>query len=172
MELKKDEAMVTSEGLDLTRLPEGVSFKEIKTHIDERGSVFELYDLRWNWHPAPLVFSYAYTVRPQAVKGWALHKLHEDRYFVLSGELVVVLYDDRPESSTYHQVSKVVLSEFNRRIMNIPRYVWHAVHNVGLKDVLTINFPTIPYDHEDPDKYRLPIDNEYIPYKFNNARGW
>ena len=172
MNLVKDVPTVTSEGFDLTRLPDGVKLKEIKTHIDDRGSVFELYDIRWDWHPEPLVFSYAYTVRPQVVKGWVLHKRHEDRYFVLSGELEVVLYDARPESSTYHQVSKIVLSEYNRRIMNIPRYVWHAVHNIGLKDVMAVNFPTIPYDHNDPDKYRLPIDTDEIPYKFHSARGW
>jgi dTDP-4-dehydrorhamnose 3,5-epimerase len=172
MELIKDIPTVTSEGKDLTKLLDGVNFKQIPTHIDERGSVFELYDTRWNWHPEPLVFSYAYTVRPNVVKGWALHKEHEDRYFVLTGELVIVLYDDRPESSTYHQVSKVVLSEFNRRIMNIPRYVWHAVHNIGLKDAMVVNFPTIPYDHNNPDKYRLPIDTDQIPYRFVDARGW
>lgn len=172
MDLVKDVPTVTSEGMDLTKLPDGVTFKQIPTHIDERGSVFELYDIRWNWHPEPLVFSYAYTVRPQVVKGWALHKKHEDRYFVLMGELIVVLYDARPESSTYKQVSKIVLSEFNRRIMNIPRNVWHAVHNIGLKDALAVNFPTIPYDHNDPDKYRLPVDTDQIPYRFENARGW
>lgn len=172
MSIKKDVAMVSSEGVDLTKLPDGVTFKQIPTHIDERGCVFELYDVRWNWHPEPLVFSYAYTVRPGIVKGWAIHRRHEDRYFVLSGELEVVFFDERPESSTYKQVSKVVLSEFNRRIMNIPRNVWHAVHNIGLKDVLAINFPTIPYDHDDPDKYRLPLDNDLIPYSFKNSRGW
>jgi dTDP-4-dehydrorhamnose 3,5-epimerase len=171
MSFVKDKPTVTSEGVDLTRLPDGVTFKQIPIHIDERGSVFELYDTRWDWHPEPLVFSYAYTVRPNVVKGWAIHRRHEDRYFVLSGELLVVFCDDRPESSTYRQVSKVVLSEFNRRIMNIPRNVWHAVHNIGLKDTLVVNFPTICYDHNDPDKYRLPIDTDQIPYRFENARG-
>jgi dTDP-4-dehydrorhamnose 3,5-epimerase len=172
MNLKKDVATTTSEGVSLAKLPDGVTFKEIPTHIDERGSVFELYDLRWDWHPEPLVFSYAYTVRPRVVKGWSLHKEHEDRYFIMSGELEVVFFDARPESSTYQQISKVVLSEFNRRIMNIPRYVWHAVHNIGLKDAMVVNFPTIPYDHDDPDKYRLPLDTDQIPYRFENVRGW
>jgi dTDP-4-dehydrorhamnose 3,5-epimerase len=106
------------------------------------------------------------------VKGWALHKRHEDRYFVITGELEVVLFDARPESPTFNQISKVVLSEYNRRIMNIPRFVWHAIHNIGPKDVMLINFPTIPYDHNNPDKYRLPIDTDQIPYSFDYSRGW
>ncbi len=172
MHLKKVVATVNPEGKSLAKLPEGVTFKEIPTHIDERGSVFELYDPRWDWHPEPLVFSYACTVRPRVVKGWGLHQRHEDRYFVVYGELEVVFFDVRKESATYNQVSKVVLSEYNRRIMNIPRNVWHAIHNIGQKDVLLINFPTIPYDHRDPDKYHLPLDTEEIPYQFKNSWGW
>jgi dTDP-4-dehydrorhamnose 3,5-epimerase len=35
-----------------------------------------------------------------------------------------------------------------------------------------VNFPTIPYDHADPDKYRLPIDTTLIPFSFGSAHGW
>ena len=32
--------------------------------------------------------------------------------------------------------------------------------------------PTRPYDHANPDKYRLPIDTPLIPYSFGDAKGW
>jgi dTDP-4-dehydrorhamnose 3,5-epimerase len=32
--------------------------------------------------------------------------------------------------------------------------------------------PTRPYDHADPDKYRLPLDNDVIPFRFDEAPGW
>jgi hypothetical protein len=51
----------------------------------------------------------------------------------------------------------ITLSPQNRCLVNVPRNVWHADHNIGTKDVVVINFPTIPYDHKSPDKYRLPI---------------
>jgi dTDP-4-dehydrorhamnose 3,5-epimerase len=35
-----------------------------------------------------------------------------------------------------------------------------------------INLPTCPYDHADPDKYRLPIKNELIPFDFDDGPGW
>jgi len=66
----RDVATVTPEGQPLQRLIEGVSFRELPTHIDERGSVFELYDPNWQWHPEPLVFAYSFTIRPGFVKGW------------------------------------------------------------------------------------------------------
>jgi dTDP-4-dehydrorhamnose 3,5-epimerase len=113
-----------------------------------------------------------FTLRPGMIKGWGLHKEHEDRYFVLFGELEIVLYDDRPDSPTRGLVASVVLSEYRRRLMNIPAGVWHANRNLGSKDVVVINFPTILYEHANPDKYRLPLDTDQIPYKFAPLQGW
>lgn len=169
---KRDIQTVTSEGNPVDPLPHGVTFKEIPTHIDARGSVCELFDSRWDWHPDPLVFSYVFTIRPGMIKGWGMHMQHEDRYLLLQGEMEVVLYDGREDSPTKGLVSKVVLSEFNRRLMNIPAGIWHADHNIGQKEVLVVNFPTICYDHSNPDKYRLPLDTDQIPYSFEKPTGW
>jgi len=57
-------------------------------------------------------------------------------------------------------------------LMNIPAGIWHANHNIGNKDVVVVNFPTRPYQHDDPDKYRLPLDTDQIPYKFEDPHGW
>src|SRR5262245_3433000 len=168
----KDPQTATPEGEPLQRLPAGVTFRDTPLHIDGRGSIRELFDPRWNWHPEPLRYVYSFTIRPGFIKGWGLHQKHEDRYFVLAGELEVVLYDTRPDSPTRGEVSKVVLSEYRGRIMNIPAGIWHANHNIGTRDVLVINFPTLPYDHADPDKYRLPLDTAEIPYRFEGSRGW
>jgi dTDP-4-dehydrorhamnose 3,5-epimerase len=167
-----DVATVNAAGEPLTRLPHGVTFRRAVTHIDDRGSVCEMYDPRWQWHPNPVVFVYMFTLRPGKVKGWGLHKLHEDRYFVLIGEMQIVMYDVRPDSPTKGQLSCVVLSEFDRRLMNIPAGVWHANQNIGTRDAVVVNFPTRPYDHAKPDKYRLPLDTDEIPYKFENVSGW
>jgi dTDP-4-dehydrorhamnose 3,5-epimerase len=169
---KRDAATVSSDGKRLSRLTEGVTFHDVPTHVDQRGSVVELYDPRWNWHPAPLIFAHCFTVRPGYVKGWGLHQTHEDRYFILSGELLLVLFDPRPGSSTYGEVCEIFLSEFNRRILNIPTHVWHAEQNIGPRDAVVIDFPTAPYIHDNPDKFRLPIDTPLIPYSFGDAKGW
>lgn len=137
-----------------------------------RGSVVELFDPRWNWHPDPLVFVYLFTIRPGYIKGWNLHKEHEDRYAILKGEMDVVLFDPRPDSETCGEVCRIVLSEHHRCLVNIPRNVWHADHNIGTTDVVAVNCPTLPYDHANPDKYRLPIDTDLIPYSFGDAEGW
>ena len=169
---EQDVQTVTPQGERVEKLPAGVTFHDVVTHGDERGSVVELFDPRWGWHPDPLVFSYSFTVRPGMIKGWGVHRHHEDRYFILFGEMEVVLYDDRPDSPTYGLVAKIVLTEYRRRLMNIPAGVWHADRNIGSRDVVVVNFPTIQYDHANPDKHRLPLNNDYIPHKFDDPRGW
>jgi dTDP-4-dehydrorhamnose 3,5-epimerase len=78
----------------------------------------------------------------------------------------LIFFDPRPESPTCGEVCRLVLSEQNRFLVNVPVDVWHADHNIGNRDVVVVNFPTIPYDHAAPDKLRLPIDTPLIPYKF------
>lgn len=168
----QDKATVTPGGVRLNSLPAGVTLHDVVTHVDDRGSVCEMFDLRWKWHDDPVEFVYMFTVRPGMVKGWGLHKLHEDRYFILAGEMEVVLYDERPESPTKGLVSKIVLSHFRRQLVNIPPGIWHADHNIGTTDAIIVNFPTIQYNHASPDKYRLPLDTDRIPHKFPGHSGW
>jgi dTDP-4-dehydrorhamnose 3,5-epimerase len=167
----RDVQTVTAEGAPLRRLIEGVTIRDAPTHGDERGSLVEIFDQRWGWHPAAIGSLHCFTIRPGYVKGWGLHERHEDRYFILLGEMELVLFDPRPNSSTYGDVCKIAMSEHHRCLVNIPTHVWHAEHNVGTKDVVVIDLPTAPYDHANPDKYRLPIDTPLIPYSFGSARG-
>jgi dTDP-4-dehydrorhamnose 3,5-epimerase len=168
----KDPPTVSSSGASLAALPHGVTSRNATTHTDDRGTVCEMFDPRWNWHPDPFTFAYFYTLRPGKIKGWGLHLRHEDRYFIMFGEMEIVMYDARPDSPTKGLVGKVVLSEHQRRLVNIPAGIWHANHNIGTKDAVVVNFPTQPYDHADPDKYRLPLDTDQIPYSFDNRQGW
>lgn len=168
-----DPATVETDGTPIHLYADGTREHQSRTHIDNRGSVTELFDTRWGWHPDPINFVYTYTIRPGCAKGWGLHKLHEDRYFLLDGRMEIICYDVRPDSPTCGQISKIIFSPEDPRIISIPAYVWHANINIGNTDVRVINFPTMPYDHEKPDKLRLPIDTPAIPYKMpTGITGW
>lgn len=170
-EPRRDVRTVDDEGEPLGRLPHGMTIRYVPTHTDDRGTVFELNDPRWGWHPDPLVFAYCFTIRPGVVKGWGLHERHDDRYAIMFGEVELVCYDERESSPTFGEVSKVVLSEHRRCVVNVPAGVWHADRNIGSRDAVVVNFPTIPYDHGAPDKLRLPLDTPRIPFRFDQ-RGW
>lgn len=61
---------MSKEGVRVGGLPAGVSTRQAVLHADERGSLCEIYDPRWGWHPEPMVFTYFFTLRPGKVKGW------------------------------------------------------------------------------------------------------
>ena len=167
----RDRQMATADGKLVRRLTAGVQIRPLTTHVDARGSVCEIFDPRWAWHPDPLVFAYCFTIRPGVAKGWNLHRDHEDRYALIQGEMNLVLFDPRPDSPTCGEVCVITLSEHHRCLVNVPVDVWHADHNIGATDVVVVNFPTTQYDHSDPDKYRLPIDTPLISYSFGNVTG-
>ncbi|MBL4811428.1 MAG: dTDP-4-dehydrorhamnose 3,5-epimerase family protein [Rhodobacteraceae bacterium] len=168
---KLDDVTVTKSGESLAPTTYGSVSHNTKTHVDDRGEVTELIDTRWDWHPDPINFAYTYTIRPGYAKGWGLHKQHEDRYFLIEGRMEMVLYDVRADSPTYGKISKIILSKENPRIVSIPRFVWHANANIGEGEVRVINFPTQPYEHANPDKYRLPLNTPHIPYTFKGVKG-
>lgn len=169
---KRDLQTVTPQGEGIEKLIQGVRIHYAKTHSDERGDLCEIYDLAWGLLEAPLVYVYQVTVRPGKVRGWAVHYEQDDRLFVGFGTLKIVLYDAREDSPTHGMVNEVHLSEHNRGLIVIPRGVFHAVQNVGEKLAIFINMPSRPYRHADPDKHRLPPNNDVIPYRFEDRLGW
>lgn len=171
-ELRKDVQTVTSEGESVTPLIHGVVIRQQPTQTDGRGTLCEILDLRWGVADEPIVSVYQFTIRPGKAKGWHLHRLHDDRIFVSRGEIKVVLYDDRDDSPTKGLVNEIHRSELRRDLMVIPSGVFHAHQNVGETDALLVSMPTRAYDHADPDVYRLPLDTDLIPYRFEDRIGW
>lgn len=171
--IRRDTQTVDAQGRRLDPLPDGVVLRDLITHTDDRGTVCELYDDRWGVHPESLVFAYTFTIRPGKAKGWGVHREHEDRYAFLSGELEIALYDGREDSATAGLEARLFLSELHRQLLVIPRGVWHAERNPGTVDARVVNFPTIPYDHANPDKYRLPLDTNELPVDLGpDWQGW
>jgi dTDP-4-dehydrorhamnose 3,5-epimerase len=161
----RDSQTVTAEGRSVQELLEGVRVRPATTQLDERGSICEIYSPAWGFTDEPVVWVYQTTIRPGQAKGWVLHLEQDDRLFFSTGDVKVVLYDARPESPTFGQVNVHCFGESNRGLLRIPAGVYHAIQNVGQHDVVFVNLPTQPYNHERPDKYRLPLDTPEIPYK-------
>src|SRR5579862_3424694 len=169
---KKDVQTVTADGRSIQRLIEGVVIQSATTHVDDRGTLCEILSPSRPPHPAPLVYVYQFTIRPGKIKGWHVHHLHDDRIFISQGHVKVVLYDSRKDSPTFGMVNEIYRAELDRTVMVIPAFVFHAHHNIGSTDALFISMPTRPYQHDDPDVFRLPIDTDQIPYKFEDRKGW
>lgn len=101
-----------------------------------------------------------------------MHTKQDDRIFTSLGAMRWALFDYRKESPTFGMLNHFLISELNRAIMVVPKGVIHAVQNVGRTDAIFVNFPTLPYNHSDPDKYRLPLKNDVIPFNFDDPTLW
>jgi dTDP-4-dehydrorhamnose 3,5-epimerase len=138
---------------------------------DERGEVVEILSEGW---PESLGAStphvYLATIQAGVIKGWVCHKNQSDRSVVLFGRLRWVLYDGRPSSQTFGLLQKLTFTERNRHLVVVPAGVWHAVENVGSGEAAFVNLPTRAYQHDDPDKFRLPLDTPEIPFRFPSRR--
>ncbi|HUQ18453.1 MAG TPA: hypothetical protein VM099_02475 [Gemmatimonadaceae bacterium] len=171
-ELKKDEQTVTPEGAPVKAGIEGVRMRRLITHEDERGEICEIFHFDWGVSDKPLVYVYQTVVRPGKVKGWIVHRNQDDRIFASLGVMQWALYDDRSDSPTYKRLQVFSVGERSRTLFVIPRGVFHAVKNIGRTDAYFVNMPTAPYKHTDPDKYRLPLENDMIPFSFEETGGW
>jgi dTDP-4-dehydrorhamnose 3,5-epimerase len=162
---RDDVQTVTSTGESVQELIDGVVLRRSPTQADERGELTEIYDERWGFTSEEVTYAYFMTLRPGAVRGWSVHLRQADRLFFASGALKVALYDGRENSWSYDRVNVFFLGTHDRALLRIPPGVYHAVKNVGLADAVLVNLPTLPYDHANPDKRRLPVDSDAIPYR-------
>ncbi len=109
------------------------------------------------------------------VDRWHVHRLQEDRFVVLSGEMILALYDGRREVPTFgtlHAIRMVGASDGTgtepRRkqdglthMVTIPAGVYHCIGNLSDRPFILQNFPTQLYNAE--DEGRVPFSE--VPMK-------
>jgi dTDP-4-dehydrorhamnose 3,5-epimerase len=145
------------------KLIDGVITKEIKVNIDERGRLAEILrsdsDIFRKFGQV-----YYTTAYPGVVKAWHYHKIQTDHFFCLKGTARLALYDPREDSPTRGMINEFHVGEHNPLLVIIPNLVYHGFKTISKDEAIMINIPTEPYDHDNPDEYRLDPYNNDIPY--------
>lgn len=149
----------------------GVRIARLVEHVDHRGSLVPFLDPGDPFWSEPLVWGYEYTIRPGRIKGWGMHLRQADRYFVVAGDLRVVLYDGREESPDRGHFCQFHFTEGHAGLLHIPPGVWHATQNWGKTLGRVMNFPTVAFDPEKPDKQRIDPHSAAIPFDFRLRDG-
>ena len=148
----------------------GVEIKQLTKHADERGYLMELMRcddaIFRKFGQAYVSLNY-----PGVVRGWHYHKKQDDYFAVVKGMVKVALYDAREGSPTQGQVNEFFLGEQNNILLKIPVGVMHGYKTVSTEPSLLVNFPTEPYDPQEPDEYRLPWDTDEISYDWDIKMG-
>lgn len=161
---RRDEQTVTAEGAPVQGDLFAVLSRSVTTHVDFRGRLFEVVNFQRDpeFSQDPVIHSYVFTVRTGTLNGWGVHEHKADRYCLVSGETLTLLYDGRPSSPTFQQVQRVMLTPEGTRMVFIPPSVWHLSINLAPAETLLLNCPTRAYD-EAPDRLTLPWDTDRIP---------
>lgn len=145
--------------------------KRLSPHVDHRGGLTAVLDVRDPFWGEPVVYAYEITINPGRIKGWGMHEKQTDRYFTSSGSVRVVLFDGRDGSPSAGTLVELHFSELNPGLVSIPPRVWHAAHNWGDMTARVINFPTRAYDSDDPDKFRIDPHAGVIPFDWQLRDG-
>lgn len=144
------------------RMIEGVQIIPLKQIPDERGKVMHM--LRCDDpHFEKFGEIYFSVVYPGVVKGWHLHRKMTLNYAVVSGNIKLVLYDDRENSKTKGEIMELFIGEDNYCLVRIPPLVWNGFKGIGIKPAIVANCATIPHDPNeivrmDPFKNDIPYD--------------
>ena len=140
---------------------EGVIITPLKQIPDERGKIMHMLK---STDPAFTQFGEIYFsgVYPDVVKAWHIHTEMTLNYAVPIGRIKFVLYDDRPNSSTFGEVQELFIGSDNYCLVTVPPNIWNGFKGCGTEMSLVANCASIPHDPNEISRLD-PIDN-HIPY--------
>jgi dTDP-4-dehydrorhamnose 3,5-epimerase len=142
---------------------DGVKIKKLKAIPDNRGRLMEI--LRCDED----IFEkfgqvYVTTAFPGIVKAWHYHKKQDDHFVCLMGKIRLALYDAREGSKTKGEVNEFILSLDDPFMVKIPKMVYHGFKGIADSESMILNVPTMPYNRNEPDEFRVDALENDIPY--------
>jgi dTDP-4-dehydrorhamnose 3,5-epimerase len=143
----------------------GVNIIQLKLLPNERGRLMEVQRCDDASFPG---FGQVYVTQSfnGVVKAWYRHRVQIDQLAVITGLAKLVLYDDRTDSPTTGVVNEIIMGDLAPKLVQIPPGVWHGFKVIGTTDAFLLHLNTVPFDPDEPDEDRLPINDKSIPYQW------
>jgi dTDP-4-dehydrorhamnose 3,5-epimerase len=98
---------------------------------------------------------YFSTINYNDIKPWKKHKKMTINFVVPVGEIQVVVYDDRENSSTKGKFNSFVFSINNYNRITIPPDVWVAFRGLSKELNLLLNIANIEHDPDEIERLEL-----------------
>jgi dTDP-4-dehydrorhamnose 3,5-epimerase len=112
---------------------------------------------------------YFSVIYPGIIKGWHLHSRMTINYAVVQGNIKLVLYDQRPDSTTYRELQEIVFGQINYQLVRVPPGVVNGFTAVGGVGALVANCADIP--HDPAEITRIDPFTPTIPYDWKVRHG-
>ncbi len=146
---------------------QGVEFKPLVTHADERGFFRELIRIEdpiFNEGFGQWSHTKTYT---GAAKAWHVHERQVDWWYVAIGTIKVALYDLRPSSPSHGCLDEFLMGEsYGAQILKIPPGVAHGYRVLEGPAHL---FYITSHVYDPGDEGRIPHDDPRIGYDWNKG---
>lgn len=154
--------------------------KKLKVNRDPRGTLTEMLKTTWKdvYDRKHLPFTQIYVSTTVAgvardENRWHFHPGGQvDRYVVLFGDVVLVVYDTRESSLTKDTINICLLGESlgpdNQYLILVPPRTLHCFLVVGDKPATLVNFPNRLYDPK--EELRIPF--ELFPLPDGSTFSW
>ncbi len=143
---------------------EGILIEPLKVIADDRGAVMHM--LRNDaGHFTQFGEIYFSVVNPGIIKGWKKHSEQTQNFAVVEGNIQLVLYDARDQSSTKSQVQEITIGVDHYQLVRIPPGVIYAFKALGDTKAIIANCADLP--HSPQESETLSLDDKNIPYSWN-----
>lgn len=135
---------------------------------DERGTIMHMLKSSDPWFESfgEIYFS---TIYPGVVKGWHIHHRMTLNYCVISGNIKLVLYDDRANSPTQGEINELFIGTDNYSLVKIPPLIWNGFKGIGSIPSVLANCSSEPHDPNEIERMD-PFANS-IPYTWDLKNG-
>ena len=142
---------------------EGVHITPLRKIPDERGCIMHMLRVDSPVYEkfGEIYFSVAY---PGVIKGWHEHTQQIQNYCVVSGMIKLVMYDNRPSSSTYKNMIEIFVGDQNYCLVTIPTGIINGYKCIGTTPCIVANCSTLPY--QDGEMIRHDPSGNKVPYQW------
>ena len=145
---------------------DGVVIKKLITHSDERGFFREIIRFSDEFQNISIGQLSHSLVNEGVIKAWHGHKVQSQWNYVVSGKILVALFDKRENSSTYNEIMEFfACTEENHLTYFFPPGVFHGYK--CLRGPMNIIYVTSGiYDLH--DEVRIELNNKNMKCKLFN----
>jgi len=148
----------------INKLINGVSVTPLKQIADERGAVYHVLrkDSVFFKEFGEVYFS---KINSGVVKAWKIHREMTQNFCVPYGNLKLVIFDDRKDSSTKGCINVYYLNpETDYKLITISPNLWYGFSCVSSDYCLLLNVANMVHDPAESSQISY-LDNK-IPYKW------
>ena len=143
---------------------EGVINQPLKQIADNRGPILHMLknDSSLFKQFGEVYFS---EIHSGLVKAWKRHKKQSQNLVVPLGKILLVIYDDRPNSNTHGKTAQYKLGRpEDYRLIHIPPMLWYGFQGTGDQTSMIANCTDLPHDPEEIES--LSADTSQIQYQW------